>query len=161
MDYLILKKGCSIALWLYYSLSSSERDGMIKQRTRWYLCLLLTCDLRCATFTLKYNADSFFLYCVCFVFDHQVHNSEDSWHFSTFLWIYFTKYNISRFIYLTQQVFFWHKLLCCSVLLLAPGDSRGNKRRICSVKKFRMNGVSTACGIMKISYCAAGHRLHY
>lgn len=35
---------------------------MIKQRPRRYPRLLLTCDLRCATFTLKYNADWFGLF---------------------------------------------------------------------------------------------------
>lgn len=126
MDYLILKKSCSVALWLYYSLSSSERgDGMIKQRTRWYPCLLLTYDLRCATFTLKYNADCFFplLPLLC-VWSSSVY-SEDRWHLSTFLWKYFGKYNKSGFIFLTRKVICNTKLLCCSVLLLAPVDLQG------------------------------------
>lgn len=48
---------------------------MIKQRTCCYLWLLLTCDLRCATLTLKNNVDlhldCFFLYCECYVCDDQ------------------------------------------------------------------------------------------
>lgn len=43
-------------------------DGMIKQRPCRYPWLLLTCDLRCATFTLKYNADWVGLFLLSFFF---------------------------------------------------------------------------------------------